>query len=145
MFNIRVSCIVKPTEDLEKVKKAVENVFNGEIVVVEEGDGYYHIQGFSNTRDSLVKLYNLIRVNQIIPATRSYLLKNTVNGIIRIMLHKQAAYVNKISLIDYEKESPLGPIIIEIETDNHFEVIDWLAPETSTSQVKTRDNRRSND
>jgi len=128
MLRIRVLAPVKPTEDLEKVKKAVSNVFSGELVVIDEGNGYYRIEGFSTSREALMKLYNLIRIEQIDPAVRSYLLRNVHGNRITICLHKQAAFMNKISLIDSDRESPLGAIRIEIEADNPYELIDWLTP-----------------
>ncbi len=141
MIRVKVTTTVKPTEDLDKVKKAVLNVFNGEIMVIEEGNGYYRIEGFSTSRDSLDKLYNLIRIEQIIPAARNYLLRNTRGRYITILLHKQAAYVNKISFIDSEHESPLGAIRIEIETDNPSELIDWLAPPYMPRRKRRRQDK----
>ena len=128
MIRVRVVATVKPTEDVEKVKKAVENVFSGEITVIEEGNGYYRVEGYSGSRDSLDKLYNLIRIEQILPAARNYLLKNMRDRYITIYLHKQAAFMNKLSFIDSDRESPLGAIRIEIETDDPMKLIDWLAP-----------------
>lgn len=144
MIKVKISTIVKPTENLEKVKKAVSNVFDGEIMVIDEGDGYYMIEGYSTSRESLNKLYNLIRVEQIITAARNYFIKNTRNRYITILLHKQAAYMNKISFIDGENESPLGAIRIEIEIDNPKELIDWLAPPYSPRR-KGGDRRRGED
>ncbi|RLG80751.1 MAG: hypothetical protein DRO13_02985 [Thermoprotei archaeon] len=137
-MRIRVLAYAKPTEDPEKVREAVLNVFNGEVVVVEEGKGYYRVEGFSNSRSSLNKMYNLVRAGQIAPAVRSYLLKNKRGNAITILLHKQAAYMGKISLIDSDRESPLGAIRIEIEHDNPYEIINWLAPEHRQKRRGTR-------
>ena len=46
-------------------------------------------------------------------------------------IHKQAAYVGKISFIDDDRESPLGAITFTIETSDPERLIDWLAPKTS--------------
>lgn len=127
-MKIIVETIVKPTEDLEKVKKAVLNIFDGEISIIEEKDNYYIIRGESSSRNSLEKLQNLIRMNQIIPASRTYMLKNIYGNTLTILLHKQAAYMNKLSFIDSDKESPLGAIKIIIETDDPMSMVDWLAP-----------------
>jgi len=127
-MKIIVETIVKPTEDLEKVKKAVLNIFDGEISIIEEKDNYRIIRGESSSRNSLEKLQNLIRMNQIIPASRTYMLKNIYGNTLTILLHKQAAYMNKLSFIDSDKESPLGAIKIIIETDDPMSMVDWLAP-----------------
>jgi len=128
MLKIKVETIIKPTEDPVKVRKAVENVFTGEILVTNIGDGYKKVEGFSTRLESLSALYNLIRIEQIIPAARSYLLKGTKGNTIRFMIHKQAAYMRKISFVDSDKESPLGAIKFTIESQDPMRIIDWLTP-----------------
>ncbi|RLG89654.1 MAG: hypothetical protein DRO16_03650 [Thermoprotei archaeon] len=128
MLKIKVETIIKPTEDPVKVRKAVENVFTGEILVTNIGDGYKKVEGFSTRLESLSALYNLIRIEQIIPAARSYLLKGTKGNTIRFMIHKQAAYMRKISFVDSDRESPLGAIKFTIESQDPMRIIDWLTP-----------------
>ncbi len=128
MLKIKVETIIKPTEDPGKVRKAVENVFTGEILVANIGDGYKKVEGFSTSLESLSALYNLIRIEQIIPAARSYLLKGTRGNTIRFMIHKQAAYMRKISFVDSDRESPLGAIKFTIESQDPMRIIDWLTP-----------------
>ncbi len=128
MLKIKVETIIKPTEDPVKVRKAVENVFTGEILVTNIGDGYKKVEGFSTSLESLTALYNLIRIEQIIPAARSYLLKGTRGNTIRFMIHKQAAYMRKISFVDSDRESPLGAIKFTIESQDPMRIIDWLTP-----------------
>ncbi len=128
MLKIKVETIIKPTEDPVKVRKAVENVFTGEILVTNIGDGYKKVEGFSTSLESLSALYNLIRIEQIIPAARSYLLKGTRGNTIRFMIHKQAAYMRKISFVDSDRESPLGAIKFTIESQDPMRIIDWLTP-----------------
>jgi len=132
-LKIRVFTYVKPTEDFDKVKKAVENIYSGEILVFEEKNGYYRIEGFSTDLSSLNKFRELIRVKQIVTATRNYLLKRIKGNTLTILLNKQVAYMKNISLIDSDKESPLGAIWIEIEADNIEDVINWLAPKIQHS------------
>ncbi len=128
MLKIKVETIIKPTEDPVKVRKAVENVFTGEILVTNIGDGYKKVEGFSTSLESLSALYNLIRIEQIIPAARSYLLKGTRGNTIKFMIHKQAAYMRKISFVDSDRESPLGAIKFTIESQDPMRIIDWLTP-----------------
>ena len=128
MLKIKVETIIKPTEDPVKVRKAVENVFTGEILVTNIGDGYKKVEGFSTRLESLSALYNLIRIEQIIPAARSYLLKGIRGNTIRFMIHKQAAYMRKISFVDSDRESPLGAIKFTIESQDPMRIIDWLTP-----------------
>ncbi len=142
-MKIRVKTIIHPTEAKEKVLQAVSNIFSGTLRIRDLGDGYYEVIGESSTLDSLDKLYDMIRVEQIITAVRSYLQKHSRSGRIKIMIHKQAAYMGKLSLVDSDKESPLGAITITIDTDNIDEVIDWLAPEIGKPKSKKKKNSRS--
>lgn len=127
-MRIRIYTFAKPTEDIDKVKKAIENIFSGVLVVTEEDKDYYRIEGISFDINSLNKLRELIRIKQIIPAARNYLLRRLKENSITILLHKQAAYTKNISLIDCDKESPLGAIWIEIEAENIEDIVNWLAP-----------------
>lgn len=128
---VRVEAEVRPTEDVEKVKQAVRNVFSGRIRVVEKGDGYLVVEGESYSPQSLIKIYELIRIQRIMDAARKKLQKGVSHNTIVFKLHKQAAFANKLSFIDYDNESPLGPITFYIETRDPEKLIDWLAPKTS--------------
>ncbi|MEM0099678.1 MAG: RNA-binding domain-containing protein, partial [Desulfurococcaceae archaeon] len=74
---------------------------------------------------------NAIRIQQIEQAVRAYLYKRIENSTLVILIHKQAAFAGKVSLIDSDRESPLGPIRITITgTSNEIEeVIKFLTEE----------------
>lgn len=126
MIRITVETVVRPTEDLEKVKRAVNNVFEGELVIEDLGNGYYRLVGVSDKIDSLNKFKQIVVSENIGPAVRSYVKRRLVNNKIVILLHKQALFVSKVSLIDSERESPLGAVRITIEHHNPLEVIEKL-------------------
>ena len=128
---VRVEAEVRPTEDPEKVKRAVLNVFAGKVRVIDKGNGYKVVEGESYSAHSLKKIYELIRIQKIMDAARKKLQKGMRVNVIVFKLHKQAALVNKLSFIDYDNESPLGPISFYIETKDPARIIDWLAPKTS--------------
>jgi predicted RNA binding protein with dsRBD fold (UPF0201 family) len=125
MVKIEVEAEVRPTEDVDKVKRAVLNVYSGDLVLVGGGN-YSFLRGVSMDLRSLEPLRKLIRSQQIEPAAKSYLLRRMSNGELTILLHKQAAFASKISFIDDAKESPLGPIKIHITGDNLEEVVNYL-------------------
>lgn len=123
---------VRPTEDLEKVRKAVLSVIKPDEITVEElGMGFRIIRATSSRIESLEPLKNMAKVQQVEPALRSYLLKHRYGNTISILLHKQAAYVGKLSLIDSNRESPLGPIRVEIEGSEEelARVVEYLTKE----------------
>lgn len=115
MVEIVVETEVRPTEDLEKVKKAVLSVLNPDEISIEEIGGGFRILRAKSTRiESLEPLKRMAITQEAEPALRSYLLKYKYGNTITILLHKQAAYAGKMSLIDSDKESPLGPIRLSI-------------------------------
>ncbi|MEM3346525.1 MAG: RNA-binding domain-containing protein [Desulfurococcaceae archaeon] len=119
MVLVTVEAEVRPTEDPEKVKKAVLAVVNPESIEVEElGEGYRVLRARSTRLESLEPLRNMARAQEAEPALRSYLVKYRYGNTITILLHKQAAYAGKMSLVDSDKESPLGPIRLTIEGTN---------------------------
>ncbi len=128
---VRVKAEVRPTEDIEKVRKAVRNVFNGRVNVIDGEHGLKVIIGESDSAYSLIKLHDLIRIYRILDAARKSLQKGMRGNTIVFKLHKQAAYVGKISFIDSDHESPLGSITFYIESSDPSKLIDWLAPKTS--------------
>ncbi len=128
---VRVEAEARPTEDIEKVKKAVGNVFSGVLRVEERGNGVIIVRGESSSPTSLIKLHNLLRIYRILDAARKSLLKGLHGDTIVFKLHKQAAYVGKISFVDSDRESPLGAITFYIETRDPEKLVDWLAPKTS--------------
>lgn len=134
MIVITVEAEVRPTEDIEKVKKAVLAVINPESMEVEElGGGYLVVRAKSTKIESLEPLRSMAITQLAEPALRSYLVKYRYGNTITILLHKQAAYVGKMSLVDSEKESPLGPIKLTIEgvEEELDRIIEYLTSEAS--------------
>ncbi len=132
MVKIRVEVEVRPTEDLEKVRKALLNVFEpGEIKVIERSKGYKLIVGESRSYRSLVKIHELIRRERIMDAARSILRKGVIGNMLVFKVNKQAALQGRLSFVESDSESPMGAITFIVETSNPYEVIDWLAPKTS--------------
>jgi len=128
LVRVRVEAVVKPTEDLEKVKRAVMNVFDGELNVIDLGNGYYIVEGVSNDLKSISKLKQMIVSFSIGPATRSYMFRRIRGNTLEILLHKQALLIGKLSFIDSDKESPLGAIKIVIEAEDPGVVVNEIAP-----------------
>ncbi|MEM0246286.1 MAG: RNA-binding domain-containing protein [Desulfurococcaceae archaeon] len=129
MVEIAVEAEVRPTEDVEKVKKALSTVVNASEFVIEEiAAGFKVIRTKCDRIECMEPLRNTIKIQQIEPAVRAYLYKYKSKGVLTVMLHKQVAYVGKISLVDDARESPLGPIKVEVSgTEEEIEeLIDYL-------------------
>jgi len=132
VIKVRVEAEVRPTEEVEKVKKAITNIIDvDDFNIIELGGGLKLLIGESNSIRSLLKLHHILRVERILDTTRSVMFKSLINNTLTLKIHKQSAFIGKLSLITHDDESPLGPITITITSDKIREVIDWLAPKTS--------------
>ncbi|MGQ9565347.1 MAG: RNA-binding domain-containing protein [Candidatus Bathyarchaeales archaeon] len=122
---------INPTENPEKVKRAVENIFGA-----VKFEGSTEKQGArlvarTQGREGLTKLYNLFRRERIRDAARKVLFEGLENNSITFYLNKQVAYAGHVSFSEPMGESPLGPIKVKITCNNPKEIIDWLAPRTT--------------
>ncbi len=130
MFLLRVKTELRPTEDEAKVIKALKNLFEFEKLEVIEGYPYKVVIGESKNIASLKKLHSILRQERILDAVRNVLIKSKSGSTVEFKLHKQSAYVGHVSLITYDSESPLGPIVVTISSDKIDEIIEWLTPKT---------------
>ena len=130
---VLVEAPVFPTEDPEKVRRAVENVlFGGEFELRPAQSGLGHVLvARARGRDALSKLRALIRIERIADAARSVLLSGIEGDRLVFYLNKQAAYVRHISFSEPSGESPLGPIRFEVRCPDPRELVDWLAPSST--------------
>jgi len=129
--NVHVEVEVNPTEDPEKVRMAVENIFGSiEFEVKPHGRGSLLIAKTKGI-DGLTKLYNLLRRERIRDAARGVLFDGLGEKSIVFYLNKQVAYAGHISFSKPVGESPLGPIRVQIRCDNPRELIEWLTPKTT--------------
>ena len=126
MFKLKGRVQVNPTENLEKVKMAVENVL-GNLEFKFRAERERGIMFFtSSSQDSLSKFKRIVRQDLIRDAVRSHLKARIEGSRIRFFLNKQVAYAGHISLCEPEGESPLGPIEVEIECSDPDGLVNWL-------------------
>ena len=129
---------VNPTEDLEKVQRAVENIFGlVKFKVKSRKLGRLLIAETKGT-EGLTKLYNLLRRERIRDAARKVLFSGLADNSLTFYLNKQVAYAGHISFSQQTAESPLGPIKVQIRCDKPRELIKWLAPKTTKRKVPPR-------
>jgi len=135
-INVRVEVKVNPTEDLEKVKEAAENIFgNIEFEVIPEKRGSLLVAEAMDI-DGLTKLRDLLRRERIRDAARGVFFEGLSKKSVVFYLNKQVAYVGHISFSAPVGESPLGPIKVQIRCDSPQELIEWLAPRTTKRKQK---------
>lgn len=120
MQRVRASAPVRPTEDPEKVTRAVRNLFPDARMEVRP-------DAVSGETESLDRLREMIRNQKIRDAARSQLLQGRRGTRTAFPLSKQAAFAGRVN---FGASSPLGPIEVEIESDDLDAVIDFVAEST---------------
>lgn len=127
-MQIRVEAEVNQTEDLEKVKTAVENMFGSLNFELKNKLWGQLLTARVSGLDGLTKLSNLLQREQILSAARKVLRKSINNNSITFYLNKQVAYAGHVSFSQQSGESPLGPITVKIDCDDPRKLVNWLAP-----------------
>ena len=118
---IRVSCPVFPSEDPEKVRQAVLNMFPGIELNADNS-------ALSGETDSLEHFSAQIRRQRILDTARSVLMKGRRKDRTVFNMNKQAAFAGKISFA--EERTILGTINVTILSDDITAFIETLAPQT---------------
>jgi predicted RNA binding protein with dsRBD fold (UPF0201 family) len=135
---VQIEVEVNPTEDLEKVKHAVENIFGAvKFKVKPRTWGQLLIAKTTGTK-GLTKLHNLLSREQIRAAARKVFLSGMTDNSVNFYLNKQVAYAEHISFSQKIGESPLGPISVQIRCSNPRELIEWLAPKPLKRKPSSR-------
>ena len=136
---MHVEAEVRPTEDPERVKKAMMNILRGEVIYrsTDEWSGKVILEG---DQTSLERLRMILQRDRIRAAARSVLRRSIEKNRVAFFLNKQAAHAGHVSFSEPEGESPLGPIQVILETENPEQLIDWLTgPPEERGRDKFRD------
>jgi len=128
---IRMETEINPTEDEEKVKTAVANLFGNISTQTKPSYKGSSLIAEAKGQEALVKLRNLLRMDRVRDATRKVLFEGLRGKTISFYLNKQVGFAGHVSFSEEVAESPLGPIRVTIECEDPRQLIDWLAPRTS--------------
>ncbi len=142
MIHVKVSAAVYPTEDLEKVIKAVSSLFTDielekeaiEATESETGSSPSFFLSGEGEIDILQTLHRLIRKEEIIDSVRNKAFNKGLSSdglSVCFSLNKQAAFVGVPSVP--AQEEPLGSIEVLIRADSQKEIerlFEWLLPLT---------------
>jgi predicted RNA binding protein with dsRBD fold (UPF0201 family) len=120
---IEMICPVNLSEDPEKVKQAISNIFPFSEIKNEN----FSIKAQSRELRSLETIYDEILSNQSQKSYTRNLEDNLDNDTTWFFLNKQAAFVEKVVICDETEESPLGPIKVILTSSNIDGIIDWIA------------------
>jgi predicted RNA binding protein with dsRBD fold (UPF0201 family) len=125
-MTIRIEAEINPTEAEPKVREAIEKMFgpmNTQIKPQRKGS---LIQADTSNQDALTRFHDLLQREHIRAAARTVLLKGVDRKTLSFCLNKQVAYAGHVSFSQEQSESPLGPIRVEIRSENPKEIIDYL-------------------
>lgn len=155
MIHVKVNVSVYPTEDPDRVMVALKHMFAFEEGMVRREAKretvqlkldmavHYEVEVTRLVLDAedrvcLEKLRAMFREEYIEECARAVLFdsKHVVEGNmyrLSFRLHKQAAFMGKVHFSELH-ESPLGPINVDITTDEPVAFIDWFAPREAASK-----------
>ena len=119
---IQIFCTINPSEDPDKIKTAVNNIFPEIELDVSETE----ISGKTNNFSTLSKISKSIHEKNI-KSTYQRILKNNNDGKSTwFYLNKQAAFVNTVALCSEANESSLGPIKVILRSNDIEQVIESI-------------------
>ena len=131
----RIETPLNPTEDPEKVLRAIRNLLpNCTPTISRIDERHEKFEGAVARLEDLDNLKSLLRQEAIRDAARKLLFKSISGSSIVVHLNKQAAFAGKASFCEHYDESPLGPITLTITTENPEQLIDWLAPSSRSKR-----------
>lgn len=124
---VHIEVDINPTEDEEKVKKAINNILSNSTFTSEPAFQGCKLKADAQGQASLTNFRTLLRNDRIRDAARKVLYRATRDNKISFYLNKQVAYAGHVSFSEEYAESPLGPIHVVIETDAPKQLVEWLA------------------
>jgi len=111
-----ISARVNPSEDPEKVKKAIINLTDPkDEIKVEMMQDIIKVEAGEPT---LKKLLQAIKDKDMTYLMLRLLNENKKGDRFFLMLNKQAAFISRVVMCDDPQESPLGPITIELDNES---------------------------
>ncbi len=149
MIHVKINTSIYPTEDPDRVMAALKNMFVFDESQIQREMRMENVQlkldmmaryevavtrlvlEFDG-RNCLEKLRGMFKNESIEECARAVLFdsKHPVEGNafrLSFRLHKQAALLGKVHFSELH-ESPLGPINVDITTDDPIPFIDWFTP-----------------
>ena len=119
---IEIFSSINPSEDPEKIKKAILNLLPDSDITTED----FSIKAEINGLQSLERICESIHSTQSQRDLQRHLEKHMDKNSSWFYLNKQAAFVEKVVLCEEAEESPLGPLKLILTSSNIDLVIDAL-------------------
>jgi hypothetical protein len=123
-ISISFFCKVYPSEDIEKIKTTIFNLFPDVKTKIENDQLSGNFEGI----EQLTTVLQLVQHRNIKKTFLRILKSNISDNTTWFYLNKQAAFVNVVALCDEANESALGPIKIIIESNDIEKTIQTIIP-----------------
>ena len=120
---VQIFCEINPSEDLEKIKTSIFNLFPDLKIKIQENQLF----GSSNDIKLLSKVVKSIKNRKTINVLSRIMRSNMTDDSTWFYLNKHAAFVDVVALCNEADESALGPIKIILNSNNIEEIIEKLA------------------
>ena len=140
-MEVTVRCPVFPTEDKHSIETALANLFIIQKLEEQETENHIELKAIWNDPSSLSSIRQRIHELRIIDVVRKRLVSNwdDLNTMTHLCFEKQAAYVDKLRVVDDAQETPpLGfiEITIRFQSTSEFKnFLNWFAPRTSSGRI----------
>ncbi|MDA0756473.1 MAG: hypothetical protein O3C04_05420 [Crenarchaeota archaeon] len=119
---IHIFCQIHPSEDPQKVKTAVNNIFPEIELKMSDSD----VSGKTNNFSILSRVIKSIHEKNTKNTYQRILKKNNDGESTWFYLNKQAAFVDIVALCSEANESSLGPIKIILRSNDIEQVINSI-------------------
>ena len=119
---ISAYCPIYPSEDPNKVKQSLMNIFEDAKISLDKNS----VNASSNNIEVLEKIFETIHSRKSQRIYRRHLNSNLADDSTWFYLNKQAAFVDAVALCGEADESPLGPIKVILKSDEIEHIIEWL-------------------
>ncbi len=136
-MELLIICPVNPTEDINKVEKALENLLGRSDFTTT--DNLIEISASYTNRDTINLVRQTIHETRVIDAARKRIRLNWNGTSTKIHFDKQAAYTKKLRILDDNQElPPLGSIeiVLSFSSEQEYEeFVNWFTPPTKGGKI----------
>ena len=132
MIRTYAELIFHPTEVSEKLHSVLHNLFDIDEAGIKsfEKNGEDYLSAEMDGVEGLYKLFNGLRKQRIVQSARKILFGRMDTDSVSFLLNKQALLMGKYHFCHSPDESPMGPVWVEIKSDNIEKLLEYLVPET---------------
>ena len=123
-ISINFFCEVNPSEDVEKIKTIIFNLFPDVKTKIENDQLSGNFEGI----EPLTTILQSVQHRNIKKTFLRILKSNISDNTTWFYLNNQAAFVNVVAFCDEANESPLGPIKIILESNDIEKTIQTIIP-----------------